>query len=56
MCVLFFFKLCFSFFFVQAYGTGLRWHSGVEFACLYRRLKRRGFDAWFGKNTWRRSW
>ena len=31
----------------------LRWLSGKEFACLFRRL---GFDPWVGKIPWRRAW
>ena len=30
--------------------------SGKEPACQCRRHKRRGFDPWVGKNTWRRAW
>ena len=33
-----------------------RWVSGKEPACQCRRCKRRGFDPWVGKISWRRAW
>ena len=30
--------------------------AGKEHTCQYRRRKRCGFDPWFGKIPWRRSW
>ena len=33
-----------------------RWLSGKEYACQYRRHKRRGFNPWVGKIPWRRKW
>ena len=33
-----------------------RWHGGKEPACQCRRHKRRGFDPWVRKITWRRKW
>ena len=33
-----------------------RWCSGKEFACQYRRHKRRRFGHWVGKIPWSRKW
>ena len=33
-----------------------RWYSGKEPTCQCRRCKRRGFDPWLGKISWRRKW
>ena len=33
-----------------------RWRSGKESACQCRRCKRRRFNPWVGKITWRRKW
>ena len=30
--------------------------SGEEPTCQCKRLKRRGFGPWLGKNPWRRKW
>ena len=34
----------------------LRWCSGKESTCQYRRCKIWRFDPWVGKITWRRAW
>ena len=33
-----------------------RWHSGKEYSCQCRRLRRYGFDPWVGKIPWSRKW
>ena len=33
-----------------------RWYSGKESTCQCRRCRRRGFDPWLGKISWRRKW
>ena len=33
-----------------------QWRSSKELVCQRRRHKRRGFDPWVGKITWRRKW
>ena len=41
---------------VGQYKGFLRWFSGKESACRYRRCKRRGFDSWVRKIPWSRKW
>ena len=44
------------FLFTAEYGRFPRWLSGKESACQCRRHRRRGFDPWDGKISWRRKW
>jgi len=39
-----------------AVGELLRWHSGKESACQYRRHKRQEFDPWVQKIPQKRGW
>ena len=42
--------------FVSCYSTCWGFPGGKEFACQFRRHKRRGFNPWVGKIPWRRKW
>ena len=44
------------FLFMAEYERFPRWLSGKESACQCRRHRRRRFDPWDGKISWRRKW